>query len=424
MCKANGQRRDVSPLNTPAAPRTPGRERDIRLDFFRGVAMIVILIAHITDNPWTLWIPGRFGFSDSTEIFVFCSGMASALAYGAIFARAGWLTGSLRILYRMWQVYWVHLGIFLTLLFLTLLANQSGLFQRDEVDALNLYPFLFDTGPNFIGLMTLTYVPNFFDILPMYVVLLALVPPMLALARIDTRLALLASLTLWAVGTSGGLMIPAEWWFPQGSARSWFFNPFAWQLVFFTGFALVAGWLPAPPRHPLLVWLSAGVVAATVPFAWHVTIGAFEPLMDWRRNWWMLYDKTRFGALRYVHFLALAYLAFVACGPAGVRLKALAAGFPRAVGAVVDIGRQSLAVFAVSMVLARVLGAFLELYGYGAALTTALNLAGIALIWAAARAAGWFKTQPWKAAARGPLPARPFEIPAGDRPGQAQEVKA
>ena len=66
------------------------RERDLRLDFFRGVGMFIILIAHITDNPWTLWIPARFGFSDATEIFVFCSGMASAIAFGGVFERAGW----------------------------------------------------------------------------------------------------------------------------------------------------------------------------------------------------------------------------------------------------------------------------------------------------------------------------------------------
>ena len=65
------------------------KQRDPRLDFFRGIGMFIILIAHITDNPWTLWIPARFGFSDATEMFVFCSGMASALAFGVVFRRAG-----------------------------------------------------------------------------------------------------------------------------------------------------------------------------------------------------------------------------------------------------------------------------------------------------------------------------------------------
>jgi hypothetical protein len=70
------------------------KARDLRLDFFRGLGMFIILIAHITGNPWTLWIPARFGFSDATEMFVFCSGMASALAFGAVFSRAGWLMGT------------------------------------------------------------------------------------------------------------------------------------------------------------------------------------------------------------------------------------------------------------------------------------------------------------------------------------------
>ena len=75
----------------PAMPRGPAREaaaapaagtRDIRLDFFRGLAMFIILIAHTPNNFFTSWIPARFGFSDATEIFVFCSGMASAIAFG------------------------------------------------------------------------------------------------------------------------------------------------------------------------------------------------------------------------------------------------------------------------------------------------------------------------------------------------------
>mgnify|MGYP006195044993 CR=1 FL=1 len=61
----------------------------------------------------------------------------------------------------------------------TVAINQTGAFSRDEVGALNLYPFVNNTGPNLIGLFTLTYVPNYFDILPMYIVILALMPLMI-----------------------------------------------------------------------------------------------------------------------------------------------------------------------------------------------------------------------------------------------------
>jgi hypothetical protein len=372
------------------------KQRDLRFDFFRGLGMFIILIAHITANPWALWIPARFGFSDATEMFVFCSGMASALAFGALFSRAGWMMGTVRILHRVWQVYWVHLGVFFVTLFLMLSLNMTGLFPRDEVSALNLNHFLNNTGPNLIGLLTLTYVPNYFDILPMYLVILALIPVMMALARIDARLALAASVVLWIAATAG-LNLPAELWFVKPSDRPWFFNPFAWQLVFFTGFALMAGWLPAPPVHRALIWLAIGIVLLSIPFAWGKVFTQIDLLRDIRKSASPLFNKTDFGILRYIHFLALAYLAWVAVGPGGARLRH--GGWAgKIIALICRVGQQSLAVFAASMVLARVLGAFLKLAGNGPLAALAVNLAGFALIIAVAKIAAYFKSQPWKTA--------------------------
>jgi hypothetical protein len=371
------------------------KPRDPRLDFFRGVGMFIILIAHITNNPWTLWIPARFGFSDATEMFVFCSGMASAIAFGGVFARAGWAMGALRIAHRIWQVYWVHLGVFFVTLVLMLALNLTGVFPRDEVGALNLYPFLNNTGPNLIGLLTLTYVPNYFDILPMYLVILALIPVMMALARIDVRLAMVASVVLWMAATAG-LNIPAELWFTKPSDRTWFFNPFAWQLVFFTGFALMSGWIPAPPVRRGLVWAAVAFVVLSVPFAWGKIISHVELIRDLRQAEAFLIDKTDFGLLRFIHFLALAYVAWVAVGPGGVRLRQ--GGWVGAAIALISrVGQQSLAVFAASMVMARVLGALLNLAGNGPLAALAVNLAGFVAIIGIARLTAHIKGQPWKA---------------------------
>jgi hypothetical protein len=388
---------------------TVAKPRDLRLDFFRGLGMFIILIAHITANPWTLWIPARFGFSDATEMFVFCSGMASALAFGAVFSRVGWLMGTLRIAHRIWQVYWVHLGVFFVTLVLMVALNMAAVFPRDEVGALNLYPFLNNTGPNLIGLLTLTYVPNYFDILPMYLVILALIPVMMALARQDVRLALFASVALWLAGTAG-LNFPAELWFTKPSDRVWFFNPFTWQLVFFTGFALMAGWLSAPPVRRSLVLLAIGIVLLSVPFAWGKIISQVEAIREVRKVASPLFDKTDFGILRYVHFLALAYLAWIAVGQGGARLRQN--GWVGALIALIcRVGQQSLAVFAASMVLARVLGAFLDLAGGGALAALLVNLTGFVLIIAVAWIAAYFKSQPWKAAA--PRATAAQSVPAG-----------
>ncbi|MEH7830236.1 OpgC family protein [Gemmobacter denitrificans] len=376
------------------------RPRDPRLDVFRGLGMWIILIAHIPGNPWTLWIPARFGFSDATEIFVFCSGMASALAFGAIFRRAGWVLGTLRILQRMWQVYWAHLGVFFTALFCMLVLNATGWFEKDYIAALNLYPFITQTGSNLIGLMTLTYVPNYFDILPMYIVILAMIPLAMALARINPKLVVLVSVLLWLWAGRPGVSLPAELWFAKPSSRGWFFDPFAWQLVFFTGFALQSGWIPAPPVRRWLVVLAAAYVIVTLPLAWHVLLGASETLRQWRGDLGGLVSKTNVGALRYLHFLAVAYLAWVAVGPGGARLAAAGPLVP----VLMRVGQQSLAVFMASMVLARVFGVGFDLWGSGPIVTVVINLGGIAVITGIAYAVGWMKSEPWRQPAQSPAP--------------------
>jgi hypothetical protein len=75
-----------------------GRTRDPRLDFFRGLAMLIIFVAHVPGNSWTDFIPARFGFSSAAEMFVFCSGCASALAFGSVYVRRGWRIGTVCIL--------------------------------------------------------------------------------------------------------------------------------------------------------------------------------------------------------------------------------------------------------------------------------------------------------------------------------------
>jgi hypothetical protein len=382
-------------MNEDAAMVRRPRKRDVRLDFFRGLGMFIILVAHITNNPWTLYIPARFGFSDATEMFIFCSGMASAIAFGSVFARAGFVLGCFRVVHRIWQVYWVHVGAFFLTLVAMLMINKSGYFARDEVGALNLYPFLKSSGANVIGLFTLTYVPNYFDILPMYVVILALLPLMVALARIHPIAALTTSIVIWVAANFFRLNLPAELWFTNNSTRQWYFNPFAWQLVFFTGFAFMSGWIPAPPVRKSIVIVAAAILLISLPFAWHIIIAKSEFVRGWRTDWKILIDKTNFGILRYFHFLALAYLAWVAVGPDGVRLER--SGFMRSLTSIFQkVGQQSLAVFATSVVLARILGAVLFYYNGAPFAALCINVVGFILIYGMALFISFVKGEPWK----------------------------
>ncbi|MEM9048050.1 MAG: OpgC domain-containing protein [Pseudomonadota bacterium] len=320
---------------------TKKRARDLRLDFFRGLAMFIILLAHTPGNAWTLWIPARFGFSDATEIFVFCSGFASALAFGAVFARAGWWIGTVRIGFRIWQVYWAQIGMVLATALLLFSIDASGWGEdgRTYIARLPIVPLFENTGAALAGLATLTWVPNYFDILPMYLVILAMIPAvMLVYRHLGKEAVFVLLVALWLAAQFKLLEMPSRPWRPE---IPWFFNPFGWQLVFFTGFAFAMGWLPRPPVKRWLVWAAATYVVLVIPFAWfRIYGGQYLPdewllqdlIADTRQEVRFLWWKSWVGAARYLHFLALAYLAWVAVGAGGIRLTTgwRAPGKPRA----------------------------------------------------------------------------------------------
>jgi hypothetical protein len=385
--------RRISPMPDGHARECP---RDPRLDFFRGAGMFIILIAHIPWNGWAEWIPARFGFSDATEIFVFCSGVASAIAFGRVFEGSGWLLGTARIGYRIWQVYWVHVGVFVAVLAALSAAElTTGVsYLRSE---LNLGPFLDDPARQILGLVTLTYVPNYFDILPMYLVILALIPAVMAAARIGRLAVAVLVGSLWMLAWLRLLELPAESW----SGRAWFFNPFSWQLVFFLGFAFGRGWLIPPAQDHRWIAAAIGVLALSAPFSchfgWscHAGFGFAPWLGESHQSLSPWIDKTHLGPLRVIHFLALAYLAHGLAGDGGRRLKG------RLVDGVMRVGQQTMAVFVSGLVLAQVLGVVLDQIGRSLLAVASVNLLGCAGLFLVATSCQWFKSSPW-------LPPRPI----------------
>ena len=397
-----------------AAPRV----RDLRLDFFRGIAMFIILFAHTPGNFITSWIPARWGFSDATEIFVFCSGMASAIAFGATFDRAGLLLGSARVVYRIWQVYWAHVGLFFATTALLVFVTNSGIGTRNYWGQLNLW-MLFVDGKHWdnpdilLSFMTLRWVPNLFDILPMYMVILAMMPLVIVLTRVHFALTAVVSLGVWFMGQRAfteALGLPylnftAEPWLGDDNwQRRWFLNPFGWQLVFFTGFAFMRGWLPKPPVTPLLIGITAFIVLANIPLS---NIGVRELGFDWAREWRgenrQLISKTDFGILRYLQFLSLAYLAWVIAGDKGDRLRSSATHIGGQIWRVIlavflKVGQQSLAVFVMSIFVARFNGFAMDVLGRDTGTVLAVNAFGCGVLILTAYAAGWFKSQPWRTA--------------------------
>ena len=378
------------------------RARDPRLDVFRGAGMLIILIAHIPGNGAAEWIPARFGFSDATEIFVLCSGFASALAFGRAFDESGWGLGTARILHRLWQVYWVHVGVFLATV-AVLAAADMRLDGRYLHDGLGLAPLLDDPAGRLLAFLTLRWVPNYFDILPMYLVVLAMLPLVVALERRLGPTAVAAlSLALWAGAASGILELSAD----PATGRAWFFNPFSWQLLFLIGFAFGRGWLSPPRLDGRLLAAAALFVVAAAPvschlgWACHAGFGRVPLLGDLHQALLPLADKTTLGPLRVLHVLALACLVAWAAGPGGARMRGPAAA------ALALVGRQTLPVFLCGLVLAQLIGIGLDVVGRTLATLLAANIGGCAALVAVAATAEWFKGAPWNRRAR-PAPLAP-----------------
>ena len=375
----------------------PKSQRDLRLDFFRGMAMLIIFLAHVPLNAWGKYIPAKFGPSDATEMFVFCSGFASALAFGSVFVNRGFGLGIARVLLRCFQVYWAHIGMFLAVA-IAVVVGTDLLQGRDYVGQLNLHPFFNDPMRGLVGLMTLTYVPNYFDILPMYLVLLLMVPFVMALSFVHRVLPMVAIAALWLTNQIIDFQLPAEWW----SDREWFFDPFGWCLIFFTGFAIAAKWVkPPPPNRGLIIACIAFVVVMIPLSRWDIASN-YQWMRDFREIFWPGFQKTDFGLLRWLHFLALAYLCVSAVNG---RKEILA--HPLIIP-VVRIGQQALATFICSMVLARIAGMVLDEIGRNSFTFALVNLSGFAILIGVAYLMRFFKSAPWQRPA--PAQAAPAKL--------------
>lgn len=363
------------------------RTRDPRLDFFRGLGMFIILYAHTPNSIVADWIPARFGFSDATEIFVFCSGMASAYAFGREF-ELNFAKGLGRILRRLRDIYLAHIMVFLAILAMLGLVDHflpGAAYLRND---LNLGHYLDNPLNLSLHFLTLTYVPNYFDILPMYLVILAMVPVMMLLARWSPRLAMVVSLSLWCLSQLHLFDFPAEPW----SDRNWFFDGFGWQLVFFTGFGLAMRWFRVPDDSRLLMLLSVLVLVASAPFSCHYGFSCYAgwgyfPWLGEVHKWlFPLIDKTHLGFFRVIHFFALAYVTH--------RLVRNHLGlFDRpAARLICRVGTQTLPVFLWGLVFAKAFGVVLDIAGHGPLAQAVVAVMGAAALIAVAEMSRMLKS--------------------------------
>jgi hypothetical protein len=385
-------------------PPAANAARDPRLDFFRGSAMFIIFIAHCRGNFLWDYIPTRFGPSDAADMFVFLSGMAASIAFGGSFVRHGFVIGTARIVYRCWQLFVAHVGLLMTGLVVVALATRW--FGQDYITANDLQRFFAHPADALIGIFTLTYEPHYFDILPLYIAVLAMVPAVMLLARINPLLVPVVSVALYLATNWFGWNFPAN----ADEQPVWYFDPLAWQLIFFTGFSLRRGWIKVPLDSRWLFWGSVAILVLGVSVSLPSVFEHLPPI-DALRIWIMAHsDKTYLDVIQYVHFLASVYVVVVLLkGHEQALLAPVLRPF-------VKCGQQALSVFVTGMILSFIGGMAFDQLGDGAVMQIIVNGLCFAVMFAVAYGVAWFKATPWKRPAPRVVPVSAVVVPATESP--------
>ncbi|MGE5150206.1 MAG: OpgC domain-containing protein, partial [Rhodospirillaceae bacterium] len=265
-----------------------------------------IFLDHVPENIVS-WITVRnYGFSDATEIFVFISGYTAVIAYSRMMLKDGWLRASIRIYRRVWQLYVAHILLFVAytaqIAYVSIARDTPQLIEEMQLMGLGQNPYR-----AILEAALLKFRPVNLDVLPLYIVLLAAFPFALpALLRWPWAV-LLASFGLYAATNRFNWNLPG---YPDD--KVWFFNPMAWQVIFYCGAALavIAPRLEVFDRRRWSTTAVAGLYLASAGFvalSWHYN--SLERLIpDWLARQIYPIDKTNLDILRLLHFFALAWL--------------------------------------------------------------------------------------------------------------------
>jgi hypothetical protein len=360
----------------------PAGQRDLRLDFFRGLSLWYIFIDHVPFNR-VAWLTIRnYGFSDAAEIFVFLSGYTAAFVYGRMMREQGFIVAGARIFKRAWQLYIAF--IFLSVIYIAQIAYVAHNFEN-PLFAEEMVTMHFLDRPEIVLLevLRLRFLLANADVLPLYIVLMLTFPAILWLMLRAPTFALGLSILIWAFAYFGGVNFSL---YPTG--RGWFFNPFAWQLLFSIGaWCAVAGgeWIRLLRESKAVITIC--IVYLIVAFAMQTT--------TWSPRWlnvlpeWMVIfplNKSGMSPLRLAHFLALALLT-VHFVPQNAKWLNSPLAQP-----LILCGRHSLEVFCLGVFLSYTAGFVLIEFSSAVYMQVLVSLGGVSAMVGLAWLMSWYKS--------------------------------
>jgi hypothetical protein len=327
----------------------PPPGRDLRLDLFRGWANWAIFLDHIPHEVLNSITTRNYGFSDAADLFVFISGYTAAFVFGRIMIERGYVAAAARLVKRASQLYAAH--IIVVLVYIAVIAFVSrGLHDPNDLTAFNVAVFISKPLWEFFQVLALRYKPVNLDVLPPYILLLGTFAPALWLMVRRPTLTLVCSLVVYLAARHFG------WNLAASRTGVWYFNPFAWQLLFFLGAWTALGGAQAMQsmtRTSTVFWLAIAYLMFAFVVTMAIDLGNLFP--HWILQPFDPNDKTNLAPYRVLHLMALAL----------VVTRFLPAKSPilqwRPLAPLIKCGQNSLQVFCVGIVLSFCAHAAIEL---------------------------------------------------------------
>ncbi len=356
--------------NGPSVSQTAGakKPRDMRLDALRGLFLIIMAGMH-GSAPVSHAVQDPLGYNGAAEGFIFLSACLAGIVYGKTYRQADWTTMSRRAWKRARQIYLVHLALLVPIVLIVWALADSL-----PPLAVHFSDFLARPWSSLALMPLLLHQPPLFDILPLYVIFLGVVPWLLAVAR---RRGWGIILTVSALGWLAAQfkldarligdparLLPLRW----GA-----FDLLAWQFLWVCGLALGETSLRRPiikpERH---LWLA--VLAAVIVLVALLSRRGFWPQAWLNPDIFLWMDKWTLGPLRLLNFAAWAVL-LLAWNPR-IPKRWLA---PAAL-----LGRHSLAVFAFHLPLVIAAAVVVQMFVLSNAMQTVIGLTVVVLlfVWA------------------------------------------
>ncbi|HLM38534.1 MAG TPA: OpgC domain-containing protein [Microvirga sp.] len=270
------------------------------IDFWRGVALVTIFVNHIPGVIYQRVTFSGYSISDAAELFVFLAGWAIALATERRGDPDSPRRVVLRLASRTLEIY--RAQILVTAVALAMIAGAAILLDNPLIiEWHNAGPVFVDPVPTTLGWVLMTHQLGYFNILPLYVGILALSPFFVLLARLSRPAALIMSINLYLAAMVYEINVPS--WPVEGY---WFFNPLSWQLLLVLGF--VASQL-SRESEAFRVWTRRlqplGIGGVVVGVVVVVTDWRPDPLLVPEPRLLFLFDKTYLSPARILHFICL-----------------------------------------------------------------------------------------------------------------------